>query len=108
MNSPRPSDDQIADIAEKIRKGLEKAPDKRSLVSHLAEVGYCCPWGYVALCQARGETISSMAREARLPRETVRFYVHKAQKRQTACLGRSDCLKKVIEEIKAAEPASSN
>lgn len=71
---------------------------KRTLSSHIAEQGYCCTWGYITLALSRGETITSIARDARLPRESVRYHVHKVQKGKAACLGRSDCLKPIIED----------
>jgi len=61
--------------------------------------GYCCVWGFLALCRARNQSPASMMQHLGLSRLTFYYHDRKAQKGGYSCENRADCLKPVIGEI---------
>jgi hypothetical protein len=61
---------------------------------------YCCVAGYLELCKARGETVKGMAETAGITADAIWYHLRNLKCGKTTCLGRSDCLRPIIEEIK--------
>ena len=69
------------------------------LTARIYSEGYCCLHGYLALCKARGETPSSMAKNIEVPIRTIHHHYRCEKAGNRPCAGKSDCLKPVIEEL---------
>lgn len=65
----------------------------------LISEGYCCPYGYLKLCRARGETKASMAKWLGVPFYTMKNAFRALKRGEHVCLGYSGCMKPLIEEI---------
>jgi hypothetical protein len=67
--------------------------------------GYCCLWGYLKLCRARGETRKSMSEFSGLSVETIKNHYRRLKRGEHSCQEYPDCLRPVIEDI---DPGPSN
>ena len=64
--------------------------------------GYCCMYGYLELCKARGETSNGMAENLGIKPHTLRHHYRQLKKGECTCEGKTDCMKALLEEIKKA------
>lgn len=62
--------------------------------------GYCCQYGYLMLCRARGETPKSMAEFSGVSKRVIWTKYRDIEDGLLTCAGRKDCMKPVIEEIR--------
>lgn len=65
----------------------------------IASEGYCCIWGYLKLCRARGETKKSMSEWSGMNFWTIKDHYRRLVKGQHQCMNYSDCLRSVIEDV---------
>lgn len=80
---------------------------KNSILAKIYEEQYCCLKGYLGLCAARGETAPDMAKNLSVSPDTIWYHKRKDAAGKVPCLGRSDCLAPVIEEIAESLPRVS-
>lgn len=69
------------------------------LDAKIANDEYCCMWGYLELCRARGERPRDMAKTVGLHRYTIYYHYRKLAAGDYSCPGRGACLRPVIEEL---------
>lgn len=65
----------------------------------IANEGYCCIYGYLKLCRARGETKASMAKWLGISFWTLRDNFRALKRGEHTCQKYSDCLSPIIEDI---------
>lgn len=79
------------------------APRFNSLKSKIYSEGYCCLYGYLALCQARGETVENMAKNIGMSKDIIWYHLRKfkdeAVPNPPKCMRIKDCLDPVIQEL---------
>lgn len=61
---------------------------------------YCCQYGYLMLCKARGETPKEMAEFSGVSKRVIWTKYREIQLGELKCAGRKDCMKPQIEEVK--------
>lgn len=61
--------------------------------------GYCCLYGYLRLCRARGETRKTMSEFSGLSPETIKNHYRRLRRGEHTCQKYSECLLPVIEDI---------
>lgn len=76
---------------------------RKILAPALFSEGYCCKWGYLSLCQARGERQVDMAKFLNIPSGRVRDAYYFMRKGKYKCLANGECMRGVIEELKTSE-----
>lgn len=61
----------------------------------VAEEGYCCMYGYLKLCKARGQKPDDMAKHMGVAGSTIRYHYTKIfeDKKNHRCKGGGDCMK---------------
>ena len=72
---------------------------RKILAPALFSEGYCCRWGYLSLCKARGEKQVEMASFLNVPRGVVKDAYYFLRLGRYSCQGNADCLSAVIEDI---------
>jgi hypothetical protein len=65
----------------------------------VASEGYCCIYGYLKLCRARGETKKAMAEWSGIAFDTLKNHYRRLKKGEHQCQHYSECLRPVIEDI---------
>ena len=65
----------------------------------IASEGYCCIYGYLNLCRARGETKKSMASWLGVSFWTIKDHYKLLRRGVHTCQKYSECLRPVIEDI---------
>lgn len=71
---------------------------KAQLRPKILNEGYCCIYGYLNLCKARGETIKSMAAFLGVNKSVLWDCTRKKGKKHV-CQQTSECLQPIILEI---------
>jgi len=61
--------------------------------------GYCCPYGYLRLCRARGQTNGSIAKYQNLSIKIIQYNYRKVLSGGHKCQNLQDCLLPDIETI---------
>lgn len=69
------------------------------MMPKVASEGYCCIWGYLRLCRARGETKKQMAEWLGVSVNTLKNHYKRLNSGEHRCFGYSECLRPVIEDI---------
>jgi hypothetical protein len=75
-------------------------PANLSLLDKVYSEGYCCMYGYLTLCEARGETPKQMGENLSVLPHTIRHHYRCLRKGERSCENKPDCLGPVIAEIK--------
>jgi len=78
---------------------MRKTPGRKVLAPKVYEEGYCCLYGYLTLCKARGESRKDMAFFLSIPKYVVRDGYNSLHKGVHRCLKGEGCLEKVIQEL---------
>jgi len=78
---------------------MTKVARNHNIHAKIASEGYCCMYGFLSLCKARGQTPSTMMPFLGLSRLTFYYHDKKLKNGVYTCSGKSDCLKPIIEEI---------
>lgn len=86
---------------------MTKNARSHNIHAKIASEGYCCVWGFLNLCKARGQTPSTMMPFLGLSRLTFYHHNRKLQNGLYTCEGKPDCLKETIEQIRAEVSPSS-
>jgi hypothetical protein len=73
------------------------------LLARIYSEGYCCVYGYLNLCRARGETPATMGEYIGLPAHTIRHHYRCEKEGKRSCENKPDCLAPVIAEIKKGQ-----
>jgi hypothetical protein len=66
----------------------------------VASEGYCCLYGYIGLCRARGETKAQMASWLKVGFWTMKYHFRLFNSGRHQCQGYSDCLKPIILDLR--------
>lgn len=69
------------------------------MMPKVASEDYCCIYGYLRLCRARGETRDSMAEFLGVSPETIKNHYRRLKTGEHKCHRYGDCLGPVIEDI---------
>jgi hypothetical protein len=69
------------------------------MMPKVASEGYCCIFGYLRLCRARGETKKSMSEWSGISFETLKNHYRRLKRGEHSCQKYSDCLLPVVEDI---------
>ena len=71
------------------------------LAAKIASEGYCCMYGYLTLCKARGETVIAMAKNIDISPDALWYHYRKLEKKdpQPSCQSRAECLTHIVNEI---------
>lgn len=85
-------------------------PRQGSIMGKISSEGYCCLYGYLALCTARGETVEDMAANIGMSKDTIWYHLRKLKDETVLnppkCLKIKDCLDPVIQELYAEHALS--
>lgn len=73
---------------------------RRGFHARIQSEGYCCPKGYLELCQARGETPINMAINLEMSAATIWYHYRQLREGKLVCANREDCLKPLIKDVK--------
>lgn len=73
--------------------------NQKRLLPKIASEGYCCEYGYLKLCRARGETRREMAGFLGVKFRLIKHWYSLLKKGKVECQCYSDCLRPVIEDI---------
>lgn len=71
------------------------------LNSKIASQGYCCLYGYLALCRERGETVKNMAKNIGISQDALWYHYRKFDygAKPPKCQRVQECLDDVIQEL---------
>jgi len=86
---------------------MTKNARSHNIHAKIASEGYCCVWGFLNLCKARGQTPSTMMPFLGLSRLTFYHHNRKLKNGLYSCEGKPDCLKDAIAEIRNSLQQSS-
>jgi hypothetical protein len=81
-------------------KDPTKTSRAQGLLAKIYSEGYCCMHAYLELCKIRGETPKSMGENIGSPTHTIRHHYRCAKKGERPCLGKTDCMKPILEQLK--------
>ena len=71
----------------------------KRLLPKIASEGYCCEYGYLKLCRARGETRREMAGFLGVKFRLIKHWYSLLKKGKVECQCYSDCLLPIVEDI---------
>jgi hypothetical protein len=74
---------------------------RHCLLPKIASEEYCCVYGYLRLCKARGESYAEMAKSMKVSYWTIKYNFRKMREEKFVCQQYSDCMKSSIEEVEA-------
>lgn len=74
-------------------------PRNHNIHAKIASEGYCCIWGYLKLCEVRGQKPSDMMPFLGLSRLTFYHHKRKLDNGVYSCERKPDCLREAIEQI---------
>jgi hypothetical protein len=72
---------------------------KVALLPKILSEEYCCIYGYISLCQARGQTVKSMALYLGVSKDSIWRKQREIKTGTRACQKTEDCLKPVIQTL---------
>jgi len=70
----------------------------------IASEGYCCIYGYLRLCKARGETKKEMASWLKISVNTLKTNYQLLSQGRHVCQKYKDCLEPIIQELEDPNP----
>ena len=79
---------------------MKKIAIELSLQEKVYSEGYCCMYGYLTLCEARGETPVGMGKNIDAKPHTIRHHYRCLRKGERTCDKKPDCMSPIIEAIK--------
>jgi hypothetical protein len=71
----------------------------------VASEGYCCMFGYLSLCRARGETKQQMANWLGINFWTVKYNYRCLKQGRHTCQKLEGCLKPIIDDLQPPDGA---
>ena len=78
---------------------MNKTGRRDVLLGKIYSEGYCCMWGYLTFCEAKGQSSRSIAEWQEISIDAVRHHFRKLRAGDHACQGISSCTKPDIEAI---------
>lgn len=80
-------------------------PRNHNIHAKIASEGYCCIWGYLKLCEVRGQKPADMMPFLGLSRLTFYHHKRKLDNGVYSCERKPDCLADTIEELSGNPPS---
>jgi len=76
------------------------SPRSHWLIAKIHSEEYCCLYGYLKLCKARGEKVVDMADNIGISPDALWYHYRRLEVGAVQCSRLSNCMKPLIEEIK--------
>ena len=73
-----------------------------SLKAKILSEGYCCLYGYLALCRERGETVINMAKHINISPDALWYHYRKLDdinSKEPKCHRYKECLDPIVQEL---------
>lgn len=78
---------------------MNKSHRRDVLLGKIYSEGYCCMWGYLTFCRAKGQGTRSMAEWQGVSIDAIRHHYRRLQANEHVCQKTSECIKPDIEAI---------
>jgi hypothetical protein len=72
---------------------------KVALLPKILSEEYCCIYGYISLCQARGQTAKSMASYLGVSKDSIWRKQREMKNGTRRCQKTNECMKELVQQI---------